>query len=56
MPKQNENQGEDLPGKKNELQNKVIELYLKCLTHEEIASEVGLDRSRVTKLVQNIAD
>ncbi|RLI00108.1 hypothetical protein DRO19_00370 [Candidatus Bathyarchaeota archaeon] len=38
---------------KEELRRKIIDLYLQCYTHEEIAEQVGLERSTITKIVKN---
>ncbi|MCD6240015.1 hypothetical protein J7K27_00635 [Candidatus Bathyarchaeota archaeon] len=38
---------------KEELRRKIIDLYLQCYTHEEIANQLGLSRGRITQIVNN---
>jgi|TARA_Y100000034_G_scaffold136934_1_gene217307 DNA modification methylase len=37
-----------------ERNDKILDLYLKCFTHEQIAKELDIDRTTVTKFIDNV--
>ena len=40
--------------KEEEQKRLIVEYYLQCYTHKEIANKIGLTRARVTQIVKNV--